>query len=170
MTSNRSTLIFFTRIQDVQQDTKRRGRTLRILNDTLYFRLNRQDPLYCYDMEDDRYVYISKNDWSKGYLPVTTRESCAVLNLGYVQFLKLRKALNIKPKYWYHYNGTDFNRDHIWKATYTIEDLAEMSRASTSKNVRGEDEVRRILSKDIYTTYVKTTSGEFIPTWDAQIY
>lgn len=146
---------------------KRRGRTHRIINESLHIRLNGGDPLYCWDVENSRHVYINKMDWIRAPLAISTREACSVMNIKNWSFLKWRKILGIKPKYDYR-GKPPYGEDKIvFKAYYTVDDLIEIARAMVHTHATGENDLRRMFS-DNPILYMKTKNG-FVPVWDSSI-
>ena len=163
-----STAISMTIPDQAVNDVKRRSKKMRIINGSLYLRLNRGDPVYCWDVENDRYVYLNKSDWLKGAYAISTREACAVMNIKHWWFLAKRNELGIKPKYDY-FGKPPYDRTKApLRAYYTVDDLIEIARVLVKSSATGENDLRKMFA-DHNVMYIKTSDGQFVPIWDASI-
>lgn len=161
----------WTTIEDVMKSIKSRKSKRRIIDDTLYIKIQGKDPMLCWDSAYCRNIYISKADW-RGASPAIRRvEASVILRVKPRYFQSLTESLGIVPKKGV-IGRTEISLQNP-NAYYSLDDLYDVSieierRQLPNNNSPSVMEIRRLFTKG-YVPYKKTREGNLIPVWDEGI-
>lgn len=166
-----NTAVKWNTVEDVMEIIGNRNKKMRIINESLHVMIKGTDPIYCYDNEGARYVYVRKSDWTKSSPAIKTIEACIILRITPHWFKRKKNELGIVPK------GSVRGKVPGVRAQgkmvyYTVSDLIEISQSlvRTGPNgAAGEEEIRKLFTRG-YLTYKMTKDGQFLPVWDESIY
>jgi hypothetical protein len=161
----------WTTIEDVMKSIKERNRTRRIVDDSLYIKIQGKDPMLCWDSKLCRNVYISKSDWRAASPAIRRVQASVILRIKPRYFQSIAESLGIESKK--GQVGITVIPPQNSFAFYSLDDIYDISieierRQIPSNNSPSIIEIKRLFSKG-YIPYKRTRDGEIIPTWDEGI-
>lgn len=166
-----ATAVRWGTVEKTMERLNARNKRLRIINDALFIKSKDGDPLYCWNGGSESFVYVRKVDWIKASPAIRTTEACILLRCQ-IGFFKGRVSeLGLTPKRAVEgVVGIPRQTAHVY---WSINDLVEIIREApmrvSNRDFASEQELRRLFAQG-YTTYKRTSNGDFLPVWEESIY
>jgi hypothetical protein len=165
-----ATSVRWSDIDTIMNNITLRNKRMRIINDSLYIKSRGADPIYAWDGGSEQFVWVRKQDWSRGSPAIRLVEACVIIRTTPQLFTTYRDVAGVVSKK--SVPGVKgIPRQHP-RAYYSIADLMAISRELPVKkgyDPAGDTEIRNLFAKG-FTTYKKTKDGQFVPVWDETIY
>jgi hypothetical protein len=167
-----NTAVKWLTVEEVMDFLDLRNKQMRIINDAVHNRIKGSDPIYAWNGEECKYVYVRRKDWVRASPAIRITEACVILRITPKMFRSHRNATGVRTKRSVVGRVDKPLPKRFPYVYYSIEDLMTISRDIAyrkGQDPAGDAELRELFSKG-YTTYKKTKDGRFVPVWEETIY